>query len=64
MCSSDVVKAEGEVVARCSGGLYCKAQRKESIKHYASKAALDIEGLGDKLIEQLVDAKLVDHVPY
>lgn len=62
ICKSEVVKAEGEVVARCSGGLFCKAQRKESIKHFASKTALDIEGLGDKVVEQLVAVGLVDHV--
>jgi DNA ligase (NAD+) len=62
VCKSEVVKAEGEVVARCSGGLFCKAQRKETIKHFASKTALDIEGLGDKIVEQLVDEGLVDHV--
>ncbi len=62
VCKSEVVKAEGEAVARCSGGLFCKAQRKETIKHFASKAALNIEGLGDKIVEQLVDEGLVDHV--
>ncbi len=62
VCKSEVVKAEGEVVARCSGGLFCKAQRKESIKHFASKTAVDIEGLGDKVVEQLIDEGLVDHV--
>jgi DNA ligase (NAD+) len=49
-------------VARCSGGLYCPAQRKEAIRHFASRRAMDIEGLGEKLVEQLVDAGLVDHV--
>ena len=62
VCQSDVVREEGESVARCSGGLYCAAQRKESIKHFASRKAMDIDGLGDKLIEQLVDEKLIDHV--
>lgn len=61
-CGSDVIRAEGESVARCSGGLYCPAQRKEAIKHFASRRALDIEGLGDKLVEQLVDEHLVEHV--
>ncbi|MCW9005098.1 MAG: NAD-dependent DNA ligase LigA [Gammaproteobacteria bacterium] len=62
ICQSDVVREEGEAVARCSGGLYCAAQRKESIKHFASRKAMDIDGLGDKLVEQLVDAGLIDHV--
>jgi len=59
VCGSEVIKPEGEAVARCTGGLYCPAQRKESIKHYASRKAMDIEGLGDKLVEQLVDNDLV-----
>jgi DNA ligase (NAD+) len=59
VCGSDVVRAEGEVVARCSGGLYCAAQRKELIRHFASRRAMDIEGLGDKLIDQLVERGLV-----
>lgn len=59
VCGADVERAEGEAVARCSGGLFCGAQRKESIKHFASRKALDIDGLGDKLVEQLVDAELV-----
>jgi DNA ligase (NAD+) len=58
-CGSEVLQAEGEVIARCTGGLVCSAQRKESIRHFASRLALDIEGLGDKLVEQLVDAKMV-----
>jgi len=62
VCGSDITQEEGEATARCSGGLFCQAQRKESIKHYASRKALDIEGLGDKLVEQLVDEGLVDHV--
>ena len=62
VCQSHVVRVEGEAVARCSGGLFCPAQRKESIKHFASRRALDIEGLGDKLVEQLVDSGLVSHV--
>jgi DNA ligase (NAD+) len=60
VCSSEVVRPEGEAVARCSGGLYCAAQRKELIRHFASRRAMDIEGLGDKLVEQLVDQELVD----
>lgn len=59
VCGADVVKAEGEAVARCSGGLYCAAQRKEALKHFASRTAMDIEGLGDKLVEQLVDRGMV-----
>lgn len=62
VCNSDIVREQGEAVARCSGGLFCQAQRKESIKHYASRKAMDIDGLGDKLVEQLVDEKLIDHV--
>lgn len=58
-CGSAIVKAPGEVVARCSGGLYCPAQRKEAIRHFASRLALDIQGLGEKLIDQLVEQKLV-----
>lgn len=59
VCDSAIEKLEGEVVARCTGGLYCAAQLKESMKHFASRKAFDIDGLGDKIIEQLVDQKLV-----
>lgn len=59
VCRSKILRQEGEAVARCSGGLFCAAQRKEAIKHFASRKALDIEGLGDKLVEQLVEQKLV-----
>jgi DNA ligase (NAD+) len=62
VCHSHVVRVEGETVARCSGGLFCAAQRKEAIKHFASRRAMDIEGLGDKLVEQLVEKHLVSHV--
>jgi len=62
VCGSDIEQEEGEAVARCSGGLFCSAQRKESIKHFASRKAMDIEGLGDKLVEQLVDEGLIEHV--
>ncbi|MBO6656363.1 MAG: NAD-dependent DNA ligase LigA [Pseudomonadales bacterium] len=59
-CGSEVLKPEGEVIARCTGGLQCSAQRKESIRHFASRLALDIEGLGDKLVNQLVDEALIE----
>ncbi len=59
VCDSAVEKVPGEAVARCTGGLVCGAQLKESLKHFASRKALNIDGLGDKLIEQLVDMKLV-----
>lgn len=60
ICDSNVEKFESEAVARCSGGLYCGAQRKEAIKHFSSRKALDIDGLGDKLVESLVDADLIN----
>ncbi len=59
VCHSTVEQIEGEAIARCTGGLFCPAQRKESIKHFASRRAMDIEGLGDKLVDQLVEAKLI-----
>ncbi|MDS4019873.1 MAG: NAD-dependent DNA ligase LigA [Candidatus Competibacter sp.] len=59
VCGSRVVRPEGEAVARCIGGLYCRAQRKEAIRHFASRRAMDIEGLGDKLVEQLVEKEWV-----
>lgn len=59
ICDSHVERAEGEAAYRCTGGLYCPAQRKEAIKHFASRKALDIEGLGVKLIDQLVESELV-----
>ena len=62
VCHAEVIKPEGEVAARCTGGLYCKAQIKEGIKHFASRKALDIEGLGSKLVDLLVDEGLVDDV--
>ena len=62
VCGSHIVKLPDEAVARCSGGLFCPAQRKQALLHFASRRALDIEGLGDKLVEQLVDSGLV-HTP-
>jgi DNA ligase (NAD+) len=59
VCGSRVVRLEGEAVARCSGGLYCPAQRKQALLHFASRRAMDIEGLGEKLVDQLVDRGLV-----
>jgi DNA ligase (NAD+) len=59
ICGSLVEKAEGEAIARCSGGFTCRAQRQEGIRHFASRRAMDIEGLGDKIVEQLVDNELV-----
>jgi DNA ligase (NAD+) len=59
VCGSDVERIEGEAVARCSGGLFCEAQRKEAIKHFASRKALDIDGMGDKVVEQMIDKELI-----
>lgn len=59
VCQSQIERVTGEAVARCTGGLFCAAQLKESIKHFVSRKAMDIEGLGDKLVEQLVDQQLV-----
>lgn len=61
VCGSDTERVEGEAVTRCTGGLVCPAQRSESIKHFASRKAMDIEGLGDKLVETLVEHELVRH---
>lgn len=63
VCGSDVVREEGEAVARCIGGLFCKAQLKRMMWHFASRKAMYIEGLGSGLIELLVDAGLVHHLP-
>lgn len=63
VCGSDALREEGEVDYRCTGGLFCPAQRKEAILHFAARRALDIEGLGDKLVEQLVDAQLIRTLP-
>jgi len=63
VCGSDAVREEDEVDYRCTGGLFCAAQRKEAILHFAARRALDVEGLGDKLVEQLVDANLIRTLP-
>jgi DNA ligase (NAD+) len=62
VCGSRVERTEGEAVARCTGGLFCAAQRKQSIMHFASRRALNIEGLGGKLIDQLVETGLIGSV--
>ncbi len=62
VCRSAIEQIEGEAVARCTAGLYCPAQRKEAIRHFAARRAMDIEGLGDKLVEQLVDQHLVQTI--
>jgi len=59
VCGSEVVRVEGESAARCSGGLFCAAQRKEAIKHFASRKAMDIDGLGDKIVDQLVEQEMI-----
>ena len=61
VCGSAVEREEGEAVARCTGGLYCPAQRKEALRHFASRHALDIDGLGTKLIDQLVEGGVVNN---
>jgi DNA ligase (NAD+) len=62
VCGSEVLQQSGQAAYRCVGGLFCAAQRKEAIKHYASRKALDIEGLGDKLVEQLIEQGLIASV--
>ncbi len=63
VCGAEIVQMPGEVVARCSGGLACPAQRKESIRHYASRRAMNIDGLGERLIDLLVDSGRVTSLP-
>jgi DNA ligase (NAD+) len=62
VCDSEVETVAGEAIARCSGGLYCPAQHKEAIKHFASRKAIDIDGLGDKLVDQLLDQGMISTV--
>jgi DNA ligase (NAD+) len=63
VCGSDAVREEGEADYRCTGGLFCGAQRKEAILHYAHRRAVEVEGLGDKLVEQMVDANIIRTLP-
>ena len=63
VCGSEITREEGEVDWRCSGGLFCAAQRKQAILHFAGRRAMDVEGLGDKLVDQLVDAEMVRVLP-
>ena len=63
VCGSQIVREPGEVDWRCSGGLYCAAQRKQALLHFASRRAMDIEGLGDRLVDQLVDGGLIRTLP-
>ncbi|OSN11037.1 DNA ligase (NAD(+)) LigA [Lonsdalea iberica] len=62
VCGSDVERVEGEAVTRCTGGLFCGAQRKEALKHFVSRRAMDVDGMGDKIIDQLVEKEYV-HTP-
>ncbi len=62
VCQSEVTRSEGQAAFRCTGGLICDAQRKEAIKHFASRKAMDIDGLGDKLVEQLVDQGVIESI--
>lgn len=62
VCDADVIRPEDEAAARCTGELYCPAQVKENIKHFASRKALNIDGLGDKLVDQLVEQKLINNI--
>jgi len=62
VCNSEVIQQSGQAAYRCVGGLVCAAQRKEAIKHYASRKAMDIEGLGDKLVEQMVEQGMIESI--
>ena len=62
VCGSEVVQQPGQAAYRCTGGLVCAAQRKQAIRHYASRKAMDIEGLGDRLVEQMVESGMIDSV--
>jgi DNA ligase (NAD+) len=63
VCGSDIAREEGGADWRCSGGLFCPAQRKQAILHYAGRRAMDVEGLGDKLVDQLIEAQVVHTLP-
>ncbi|MET3602522.1 DNA ligase (NAD+) [Sphaerotilus sulfidivorans] len=63
VCASDIVREEGEADWRCTGGLFCPAQRKQALLHFAGRRAMDIEGLGDKVVDQLVDSGLIRTLP-
>ncbi|OCQ51309.1 DNA ligase [Photorhabdus australis subsp. thailandensis] len=60
VCGADIEKIEGEAVARCTGGLVCGAQRKEALRHFVSRRAMDVDGMGEKIIDQLVDKEYVE----
>lgn len=63
VCGSSVVREEGEVDCRCTGGLFCSAQRKQAILHFVQRRAVEVEGLGEKLVDQLVEAKIINTLP-
>jgi len=63
VCGSKVVREENEAAARCTGGLFCAAQRKQAILHFAGRRMMDIEGLGDKLVDQLIDENIIHSLP-
>ena len=63
VCASSAVREDGEADYRCTGGLFCGAQRKEAILHFAHRRAVEVDGLGDKLVEQLVDANIIRTLP-